>query len=158
MKYLKNFRQMNENQKQWRSGGGLINTTDQKNDYSNKDLTSLKPLDLPIRIDTDLIVSKNNQLKNLDGCPTTVDGDFYCTDIVSANEFSLEGGPEYVNGNYDISHIRSLISLDGHPREIHGNFICKGHHSRLEADIKKLMNSNVVKGKFVTSIGNNWHI
>jgi len=62
-----------------------------------------------------------NKLKSLEGCPQTVNGDFYC---FNNNLKTLKGCPQTVNGNFSCDN-NELKSLKGCPQTVNGNFGCK---------------------------------
>jgi hypothetical protein len=62
-----------------------------------------------------------NKLKSLEGCPQTVNGDFYC---FNNNLKTLKGCPQTVNGNFSCNN-NELKSLKGCPQTVNGNFGCK---------------------------------
>jgi len=63
----------------------------------------------------------NVELKSLEGCPQTVNGDFYC---FNNNLKTLKGCPQTVNGNFSCDN-NELKSLKGCPQTVNGNFGCK---------------------------------
>ena len=67
-----------------------------------------------------------------------IHGDFDCVDC---NIFTLEGGPQYVGGDFDCAGCKNLKSLEGAPKEVRYDFYCYGCHTKFtEDDVKKLCN------------------
>ena len=89
--------------------------------YFSCSYNQLKSLEgCPSQVGGDFYCSYNNQLTNLEGCPFHVNGNFYCS---SNNLKSLEGSPNYVGGNFNCYN-NELKSLEGCPKEIKGIFYC----------------------------------
>jgi hypothetical protein len=98
--------------------GGVVHVVGNVNLYS-KSLTSI-PVQFGYVSGHFYCSNKNNQLKSLEGCPSEVGGDFYC----SYNELtSLKGGPMEVGGSFYCND-NDLTSLEGCPKEVGGNFNC----------------------------------
>lgn len=66
---------------------------------------------------------QNISLKSLKGFPRTIYGSCHIDDEDSTIE-SLQGGPEYVGGEFSISQLKKLKSLKGAPSHIGGDFRC----------------------------------
>jgi hypothetical protein len=78
----------------------------------------------------------NVELKSLEGCPQTVNGDFYCY----YNKLkSLEGCPQTVNGDFYCFN-NNLKTLKGCPQTVNGNFSCDNN------ELKDLENFPEVSG------------
>ena len=119
----------------WRMEKGFVNI-EGNFDASYSDLVDLKGLKFG-KIQGNFDIS-DNSIKNLTGCPKTVEGDFLC----SANLLtSLEGGPEVVTGEYNFANNdifstlgigkgmtsimgsgNNLESLEGCPESLSGDF------------------------------------
>lgn len=67
--------------------------------------------------------------------------DFSCKGCVKLK--SIEGSPEYLNGNFDCSECVSLVSLKGSPKVVRENFNASGCTSMksLDSDTKKILKS-----------------
>ena len=63
-------------------------------------------------------------IKNLEGAPVEVSGDFVCCD--NRHLESLAGSPQRITGSFDCESTPKLISLDGGPRTVTGDFYCGG--------------------------------
>jgi hypothetical protein len=96
-----------------------IKQFENKFSWFNKELITLKGLDIPKHIPGDFSCALN-KLTSLEFGPVSVDGQFNCYD----NELtSLEYCPEHVGGDFDCSD-NQLISLEYCPETVGGYFWC----------------------------------
>jgi hypothetical protein len=83
----------------------------------------------------DFWCSDNNNLTSLEGAPSSVDGDFWC----SYNKLtSLVGAPSSVGGYFDC-YYNNLTSLEGAPSSVGGYFRCSNNHLTSLKGIEKIL-------------------
>lgn len=93
--------------------------------FSDEDFADKLPIKFGVIRGTMIIA--NNGLKTLEGCPSDVDGNFFC----NSNELqSLVGGPIEVKGDYECSY-NQLVSLDGIAIFIGGTFKCLSNRIKI---------------------------